>query len=67
MFMSSQLISNGTKQDLEFEWLLCLASTLQCCRRVQVRATRPIPNVTKDYSNFERLFFLTGELQASQH
>ncbi len=65
--MSSQLISNKTKQDLEFEWLLCLASTLQCCQRVQVRATRPIPNTTEHYSNAERLLFLTGELQASQH
>ena len=65
--MSSQLISNRTKQALEFEWLLCLASTLQCCQRLQVRATRPIANVTTHYSNVERLFFLTGELQASQH
>ncbi len=64
--MSSQLISNKPKQDLEFEWLLCLASTLQCCR-LQVRATRPKPNMTKHYSNVERLLFLTGELQTSQH
>ena len=65
--MSSQLISNRTKQTQEFEWLLCLASTLQCCQRLQVRATRTIPKVTKHYSNVERLFFLTGELQVSQH
>jgi hypothetical protein len=65
--MSSQLISNKTKQDLEFEWLLCLASTLQCCKRVQVREARPIPKMTKHHSNIERLLFLTGELQTSQH
>ena len=64
--MSSQLISNRTKQALEFEWLLCLASTLQCCQRLQFRATRPIANVTKHYSNVERLLFLASELQASQ-
>jgi len=65
--MSSQLISNNTKQDLEFEWLLCLASTLQCCQRLQVREARPTPQMTKYYSNVERLLYLTGELQAAQY
>jgi hypothetical protein len=65
--MLSQLISNNTKQDLEFEWLLCLASTLQCCQRLQVRVPRPTPQITKYYSNVERLLYLTGELQAAQY
>ena len=72
--MSLQLASNKneTKNDPEFEWLLCLSSTLQACRRLQVRgqagaftATRPIPAMTKHSSNVERLLFLTSELQAS--
>ncbi len=70
--MSPQLVSNKTKNDPEFEWLLCLSSTLQACRRLQVRgqagaftATRPIPAMTKHSSNVERLLFLTSELQAS--
>ena len=74
MLLSLQLASNKTKNDPEFEWLLCLSSTLQACRRLQVRGqagaftvTRPIPALTKHYSNVERLFFLTGELLASQH
>jgi len=65
--MSSQLISNRTKQALEFEWLLCLASTLQCCQRLQVTVTRPTLQMTKYYSNAERLLYLTGELQAAQY
>lgn len=72
--MSLQLASNKTKNDPEFEWLLCLSSTLQACRRLQVRgrgqvetftATRPIPGMTKHSSNLKRLLFLTSELQAS--
>ena len=72
MLLSLQLVSNKTKNDPEFEWLLCLSSTLQACRRLQVRgqagaftATRPIPAMTKHSSNVERLLFLTSELQAS--
>ena len=72
--MSFQLASNKTKNNLEFSWLLCLANTLQACRRLQVRgqaealtATRRIPDMTKHSSSFERLLFLTSELQASQH
>ena len=71
--MSLQLASNKTKNDAEFEWLLCLSNTLQACRRLQVRgqakaftATRPIPATTKHSSNVEWLLFLTSELQASQ-
>jgi len=73
MRLSLQLVSNKTKNDPEFEWLLCLSSTLQACRRLQVRgqakaftATRPIPATTKHSSNVEWLLFLTSELQASQ-
>jgi hypothetical protein len=73
MRLPFQLASNKTKNDLEFEWLLCLARTLQVCRRLQVReqaeaflATRLIPDMTKHYSNVERLLFLASELQASQ-
>ena len=72
MLLSLQLVSNKTKNDPEFEWLLCLSSTLQACRRLQVRgqagvftATRPIPAMTKHSSNVERLLLLTSELQAS--
>ena len=74
MLLSFQLAANKTKNDLDFEWLLCLARTLQACRRLQVReqgeaflAIRLIPDMTKRYSNVERLLFLTSELQASQH
>jgi hypothetical protein len=74
--LSLQLASNKneTKNDPEFKWLLCLSSTLQACRRLQVRgrgqletftATRPIPGMTKHSSNLKRLLFLTSELQAS--
>jgi len=72
--LSLQLAPNKTKNDLEFDWLLCLSSTLQACRRLQVRgrgqletftATRPIPGITKHSSNLKRLLFLTSELQAS--
>ena len=74
--MSLQLASNKneTKNDPEFEWLLCLSSTLQACQRLQVRgrgqletftATRPIPGMTKHSSNLKRLLFLTSELQPS--
>jgi hypothetical protein len=72
--LSLQLASNKTKNDPEFEWLLCLSSTLQACRRLKVRsrgqletftATRPIPGMTKHSSNLKRLLFLTSELQAS--
>src|SRR6266404_2678801 len=35
MFMSSQLISNMTNQDLEFESLLYLSSVLQACQQPQ--------------------------------
>jgi hypothetical protein len=70
--LSSQPISNMTKNDLEFEWLLCLASALQASRHLQIRAqaekfvaTRPISNKTKDDQDFERLLFLTSQLQTS--
>jgi hypothetical protein len=62
------------KNDLEFEWLLSLGSTLQAFGRLQVRgqaetvmATRPMPDLPKHYSNVERLLFLTSELQSSRH
>jgi hypothetical protein len=73
ILLSFQLTSNKTKNDLEFEWLLCLASTLQSFRGLQVRgqpeavmAIHPIPDIAKHYSNVERLLFLASELQASQ-
>jgi hypothetical protein len=74
MSLSFPLASNMSENDLEFEWLLCLSRTLQACRRLQVRgqakavkATRPILEMAKPYSNVERLLFLACELQASQH
>ena len=70
--MSLQLVSNPTKNDPEFEWLLCRSGPVQACQRLQVRgqvetftATRPIPGMTKHSSNLKRLLFLTSELQAS--
>jgi len=33
--MQSQLKSKKFKDDLEFEWLLCLASTLESSHRIQ--------------------------------
>jgi hypothetical protein len=33
--MSSQLKSKNVMDDLEFEWLLCLASTLESSQRIQ--------------------------------
>ncbi len=33
--MPSQLKSKKVKDDLEFEWLLCLASTLESSHRIQ--------------------------------
>ena len=32
--MSSPLISNQTKNDLDFEWLLCVATALMASRRL---------------------------------
>jgi hypothetical protein len=70
--LSLQLESNPTKNDPEFEWLLCRSSPLPACRRLQVggqvetfTASRPIPGMTKHSSNFKRLLFLTSELQPS--
>jgi hypothetical protein len=72
--LSSQLVSNKIPNDPKFEWLLCLTRALQACRGLQVKgqakavqATRPMPDMAKHSSNVERLLFLTGELQASQH
>src|SRR6202035_4512201 len=69
IILSSQPVSSKTENDLQFEWLFCLASTLQATRRQQIRVqaegfitTRPISNKTKYNPNFERLLFLTGEL-----
>jgi hypothetical protein len=74
IILSSQPISSMTENDLQFEWLLCLASTLQASRRQQIRVqaeafitTRPKSDKTKYNANFEWLLFLTSELQASQH
>jgi hypothetical protein len=47
VFVPSQLKSNKIKEDLEFEWLLCLASTLKASQRLQPtqvgEAQRPSP------------------------
>jgi hypothetical protein len=63
-----------TENDLKFEWLLCLASTLEAARCAQVRAqgegsiaTRPRAIKTKHNLHLERLLFLTSELQASRY
>jgi hypothetical protein len=44
--MASQAISNNFETELEFEWLLCLASTLQASRPPHLakaaRANRPL-------------------------
>ena len=62
-----------TENDLKFEWLLCLACTLEASRRQKIRAqaeesvaTRPSPIKTKHNPHFERLLFLASELQTSQ-
>jgi hypothetical protein len=59
---------------MKFEWLLCLAGTLEAARRVQIRAqaeesiaTRPRAIKAKHNPHFERLLFLTSELQASRY
>ena len=63
-----------TVNDLKFEWLLSLASTLEASGRLQFKAqaeksntTRPVSNKTRRDANFERLLFLTSELQVSHH
>jgi hypothetical protein len=72
--MSSQPTSSMTENDLKLEWLLCLASTLEASRRQPIRAqaeesiaTRPRAIKTKHNPHFERLLFLTSELQASRY
>jgi hypothetical protein len=56
--MPSRLVSKKAGNDLEFEWLLCLSST--------VKALRDAPNVTDTSSDIERLLHLTKELQDYQ-
>ena len=56
--MPSQLVSKKVGNDLEFEWLLCLSST--------VKALGDVPDVTDTSSNIERLLHLTKELQDYQ-
>ena len=72
--MQSHPVSNMTENDLKFEWLLCLASAVESSRRSQIRpqaekftATRPEFSKTTRDPNFERLLFLTSELQVSHH
>src|SRR6267154_4496211 len=71
MLLSSQPMVNYTRNDLEFEWLLCLAHTVQAFRRLPVSeflaATRPALDETGRDPNFDHLLFLTSELQASRH
>jgi len=73
MRLLSLPVSDMIENDLKFEWLLCLASTVEASRRQQIGAqaenfiaTRPTSNKIKHDPNFERLLFLTSELQASQ-
>jgi hypothetical protein len=39
VLVPSQLKSNKTEDDLAFEWLLCLASTLKVSQRLQLTET----------------------------
>jgi hypothetical protein len=55
--MASRTIPNKIESDLQFEWLLCLASTLQASERPQLAAANQLRLPTQFRRTGNRRFF----------